>query len=189
MSMSHTQYARSLGIAPSVIVELIEDDSLDLFMVERKHAATYHLEHPLPSEAEVIAAARALYERRLRSALAATKRLQIEVEAVRNDRGGEPRERFAQQLVPPREVVGHRSQRHISCRRHPPVRGAGHAVLRDHVKTGVDDPVPTLGIVTSMTRRRVHGLESSGAGTTSTSAVCTLVHASAREPPPIGTPP
>ncbi|MGO2537694.1 MAG: hypothetical protein ACTH8W_16120, partial [Brachybacterium tyrofermentans] len=29
--------------------------------------------------------ARALYERRLRSALAATKRLQIEVEAVRND--------------------------------------------------------------------------------------------------------
>lgn len=85
MSMSHTQYARSLGIAPSVIVELIEDDSLDLFTVERKHAATYHLEHPLPAEAEVIAAARALYERRLRSALAATKRLQIEVEAVRND--------------------------------------------------------------------------------------------------------
>lgn len=51
MSMSHTQYARSLGIQPSVIVELIEDDSLELFAVERKHAATYHLEHPLPAEA------------------------------------------------------------------------------------------------------------------------------------------
>lgn len=85
MTMSHTQYARSLGIQPSVIVELIEDDSLELFTVERKHAATYHLEHPLPAEVDVIAAARALYERRLRSALTATKRLQIEVEAVRND--------------------------------------------------------------------------------------------------------
>ena len=85
MSMSHTQYARSLGIDPSVIVELIEDDSLTLFTVERKHAATYQLEHPLPAEVEVIEAARVLYERRLRSALAATRRLQVEVEAVRND--------------------------------------------------------------------------------------------------------
>lgn len=83
MSMTHTQYAKSLGIEPSIIEQLIDDELL--FTVERKHGSAYYLEHPLPRETEVIAAARSLYERRLQTALRATHRLEVELEAIRND--------------------------------------------------------------------------------------------------------
>lgn len=83
MTMTHTQYARSLGIEPSIIEQLIGEGLL--FMVERRHGSAYYLEHPLPSEGEVIAAARGLYERRLQTALRATRRLEVELEAIRHD--------------------------------------------------------------------------------------------------------
>lgn len=81
--MTHTQYARSLGIEPSIITELITAKLL--FTVDRKHGPTYYLAEPLPSEDEVIAAARKLYAQKLRRALHATRQLEVEVEAIRND--------------------------------------------------------------------------------------------------------
>jgi hypothetical protein len=75
MSMTHTQYARSLGIGPSILEQLIDEGLL--FTVEGKHGSAYHLEHPLPSGDEVIAAARGLYEQRLQTALRATRRLEV----------------------------------------------------------------------------------------------------------------
>lgn len=83
MSMTHIQYARSLGIEPSIIEQLIDEELL--FTVERKHGSAYFLEHPLPSKDEVIAAARSLYERRLQTALQASRRLKVELEAIHND--------------------------------------------------------------------------------------------------------
>lgn len=56
--MAHTQYVRSLGIEPSTIEHLIDEGLL--LTAESKHGSAYYLEHPLPSEGEVIAAARGL---------------------------------------------------------------------------------------------------------------------------------